>query len=219
MREAVCLEKLMSFDLTGIYLRCFAEPALQPSGLLIAVLAVYWSLVMFGAVDIEFLNWDFDLSLGGDGGALDFGLVPFRFLNLGKIPIMLWATVFSCAAWLLSLLIHYRGPPLQSDGAKIAEAFGLAVVFTKLATNPLRPIFEVSEPNLPETLIGRPCVISSLTATDQRGEASFATGAAPLILSIRTTGAALSKGQTATIVDYSQPDNTYIVSDDNEGDE
>ena len=209
----------MGLDLTGIYLRCFAEPALQPSGLLIAFLAVYWSLVMFGAADIEFLNWDFDLSLDGDGGVLDFGLVPFRFLNLGKIPIMLWVTIFAFAAWLLSLLIHYVWAPDQSDGAVIAEAFGLAAVLTKLVTNPLRPIFEVSEPNRPETLIGRDCVISSLTATDQRGEANFATEAAPLILSIRTTGAELTKGQTATIVDYSQPDNTYIVSDDNEGDE
>ena len=209
----------MSFDLAGIFHRCFAEPALQPAGLLLAVLAVYWALVMFGAVNIEFLDWDFDLSLDGDGGALDFGLVPIRYLNLGTIPIMLWATVFAVSAWLLSLLIHYVWAPTQSDGAKIAEAFGLAIVVTKLVTNPLRPIFEISEPNRPETLIGQTCVISTLTANDQRGEAHFATEGAPLILSIRTTGADLSKGQMATIIEYSQPDNTYIVSDTHEGDE
>lgn len=209
----------MSLFLTGIYERCFAVPALQPAGLMVAILAVYWSLVMFGAVSVEFLDWDFDLSLDGDGGALDFGLVPFRFLNLGKIPIMLWATVFAFAAWILSLLIHYIWAPEQSDGAKIAEAFGLAVVITKLVTNPLRPVFEITEPNRPETLMGRTCVITTLQATEQRGEASYATEGAPLILSIRTTGAELSRGQSATIIDYSQSDNTYIVSGTKAGDE
>ena len=48
----------MSLFLTGIYERCFAVPALQPAGLMIATLAVYWSLVMFGAVSVEFLDWD-----------------------------------------------------------------------------------------------------------------------------------------------------------------
>ena len=62
----------MSFDLSGFYYRCFAEPALQPAGLVIAILAVYWSLVMFGAVDLEFLDWNFEISLDGDSGALDF---------------------------------------------------------------------------------------------------------------------------------------------------
>ena len=210
----------MSFDpLTGFYYRCFAEPALQPAGLLIAILVVYWSLVMFGALDLEFLDWNFEFSLEGDSGALDFGLVPLRFLNLGTIPIMLWITVFGFSAWMLSLLIHYIWAPEQADGVVIAEAFGLAMLVTKLVTNPFRSVFEIVEPNRPETLVGQTCTISTLTATGQSGEAHFTNEGAPLILSVRTSDGDLSKGQTATIIDYNQPDNTYVVSGTPEGDE
>ena len=209
----------MNFDLSGFYYRCFAEPALQPAGLVIAILAVYWSLVMFGAIDLEFLDWNFELSLEGDSGALDFGTVPLRFLNLGTIPVMLWMTVFGFSAWMLSLLIHYIWAPDQADGVVVAEAFGLAVLATKIATNPFRSVFEIVEPNRPETLVGQTCTISTLTATSLSGEAHFTSEGAPLILSVRVSDGDLSKGQTAKIIDYNLSDNTYIVSGTIEGDE
>ena len=207
------------YNLSGFYYKCFAEPALQPAGLLIAILAVYWSLVMFGAIDLEFLDWNFEFSLEGDSGALDFGLVPLRFLNLGTIPVMLWMTVFGFSAWMLSLLIHYRWAPDQADGVVVAEAFGLAMLVTKLATNPFRSVFEIVEPNRPETLIGQTCTISTLTATSLSGEAHFTSEGAPLILSVRVSDGDLSKGQTTKIIDYNLSDNTYIVSGTIEGDE
>ena len=209
----------MSFNLSGFYYRCFADPALQPAGLLIAILVVYWSLVMFGALDLEFLDWNFEFSLEGDSGALDFGLVPLRFLNLGTIPIMLWITVFGFSAWMLSLLIHYVWAPEQADGVVIAEAFGLAMLVTKLVTNPFRSVFEIVEPNRPETLVGQTCTISTLTATSLSGEAHFTSEGAPLILSVRVSDGDLSKGQTANIINYNLSDNTYIVSGTIEGDE
>ena len=209
----------MSFDLSGFYYRCFAEPALQPAGLVIAILAVYWSLVMFGAVDLEFLDWNFEISLDGDSGALDFGLVPLRYLNLATLPVMLWRSVFGFSAWRLSLLIHYVWAPEQPDGVVIAEACGLATLATKLATNPFRSVFEIVEPHRPETLIGQTCTISTLTATDVSGEAHFSSEGAPLILSVRTSDGDLTKGQTAKIIEYNRSDNTYIVSGTIGGDE
>ncbi len=206
----------MTINFTRFFEQCFAEPALQPAGLLLAIMTVYWSLVMLGAADIELFDWNFEIGVDGDAGIFDAGLVPFRFLNLGSVPVMLWATVFAFAAWILSLLIHYRGPA-QADGVVVAEAFGLATVVAKVVTNPLRPIFAITEPNLPETMIGRNCVISTLTANSQRGEAHFTTDGAPLILTVRTDGSELAKGDVATIIEYNQANHTYLVSGKNLG--
>ncbi|GIT29743.1 MAG: hypothetical protein Ct9H300mP1_17890 [Planctomycetaceae bacterium] len=84
----------------------------------------------------------------------------------------------------------------------VAEAFGLAMLVTKLATNPFRSVFEIVEPNRPETLIGQTCTISTLTATSLSGEAHFTSEGAPLILSVRVSDGDLSKGQTTKIIDY-----------------
>ena len=43
----------MSFNLSGFYYRCFADPALQPAGLLIAILVVQ-NIEM---VQVKLLGW------------------------------------------------------------------------------------------------------------------------------------------------------------------
>ncbi|GIT29744.1 MAG: hypothetical protein Ct9H300mP1_17900 [Planctomycetaceae bacterium] len=93
----------MNFDLSGFYYKCFAEPALQPAGLLIAILAVYWSLVRVRPHRSRVPRLELRVQSRGRQRGLDFGLVPLGFLNLGTIPVMLWMTVFGFSAWMLSL--------------------------------------------------------------------------------------------------------------------
>lgn len=203
----------MSVNLSWLLNPFFADPVIQPTSIVVAVLLVYWALVALGTVDIEFLDWNFELSVEADGGILDIGLVPLRFLNLGTIPIMIWATIFSLAAWIFSLLIHLSwAPGEQTTGVVLAEASGLAALATKLITNPMRPIFDTAPPNLPETLIGQSCVVTSGSVTSTGGEAHYATGQAPLILTVKSNSEEqLDRGQTAVITDYQAETNTYLV--------
>lgn len=207
----------MSVNLSWLLNPFFADPAIQPTSIVVAVLLLYWALVAMGTVELEFLDWNFELSVEADGGLLDIGLVPLRFLNLGTIPIMIWFTIFSVAAWVFSMFIHWEWAPTQPPGVVLAEASGLAILATKLITNPLRPIFDTPPSNLPETLMGQSCVITSGTATSKGGEAHFATGQAPLILLIKTNSdEQLERGQTAIITDYQIETNTYLVEAENE---
>ncbi|GIS57787.1 MAG: hypothetical protein CM1200mP2_00120 [Planctomycetaceae bacterium] len=207
----------MSFDLSGFYYRCFAEPALQPAGLVIAILAVYWSLVCSGGRP-RVPRLELRDQPRRRQRALDFGLVPLRYLNLGTFPVMLWMTSSGSRPGC------FRSDPLRlgsrsARGGGDCRGFGLATLATKLATNPFRSVFEIVEPHRPETLIGQTCTISTLTATDVSGEAHFSSEGAPLILSVRTSDGDLTKGQTAKIIEYNRSDNTYIVSGTIGGDE
>jgi hypothetical protein len=207
----------MSVNLSWLIEPFFADPVMQPTSIVVAFLLLYWGLVALGTVDVEFLDWDFELSIEADGGFLDIGLVPIRFLNLGTIPVMIWVTIFSLSAWILSLLIHGRWAPDQTAGVVLAEACGMAALATKLITNPMRPIFDTAPPNLPETLIGKSCVVTSGSVTGTVGEASYATGQAPLILTVRSNSdEQLDRGQTAVITDYRAETNTYLVEAERE---
>ena len=199
-------------QLREIFESWYSMPIL-PTSVLVSVLAVYWLIVLVGALDLEFLDWDFDLHLETDANILDVGLVPLRFLNLGRIPVMIWTSFFSLSAWVTSIVIHKNWivEQSQSDVVVIVESIGIALLLTKLITNPLGRWFDVEEPNRPETLIGGTCTITTLQATDANGEASYGTGAAPLTLTVRTLGGQLARGQSAEIMNYNKELNAYYV--------
>ena len=150
-------------QLRDIFESWYSMPIL-PTSVLVSVLAVYWLIVLVGALDLEFLDWDFDLHLETDANILDVGLVPLRFLNLGRIPVMIWTSLFGLSAWVTSIVIHKNWivelEQSQSHAVVIAESIGIALLLTKLITNPLSRWFDVEEPNRPETLIGGTCTIT-----------------------------------------------------------
>ena len=154
-----------------------------------------------------------------DGSLLDLGFVPLRFLNLGRVPLMLWISVFALASWIVSRLIAVNfGQPsphaefiFTSDSLAILRDFVVAALIAKLVTQPLCGKFDVVEPIGSKDLLGNTCVITSHEVTDKKGEATFATDGAPLTLHVKAVEKGLNKGDTATIVDYSPEDNIYFV--------
>ena len=75
----------------------------------------------------------------------------------------------------------------------------------------MRQIFEYVAPIGTKDLIGKTCVITTGEATKTNGEAQFATDAAPLLLTVRTAGETLKKGELAEICDYSPDENIYFI--------
>ena len=193
---------------------CFSWPT-WPATVLLLMVLVYWLLVIVGAVDLELLNFDFELDIDVGGSVLDLGFVPFRFLNLGSVPVMLWISICSSIAWLTTRLISVPEPhptfDLAADGKALLRDFGIAIMATKFITNPLRGRFDPVEPNRAQDLIGRTCVVTTSEVTQSFGEAQFATEGAPLILNIRATEEQLTKGDVAKIVDFTPEKNIYYV--------
>ena len=193
-----------------------------PAAVMVIVACVYWLLVILGAVTVDLLHFDFhDIHFDTevDGSLLDLGFVPLRFLNIGRVPLMLWFSIFGLSALVTSRVLAtvYESPAphpdfdLTVDGLAILRDFAIAALVTKLLTQPLRRIFQYVGPIGTQDLIGKTCVITTGEANTTQGEAQFRTDGAPLQLSVRTTEESLKKGDEAVICGYSNDDNIYLV--------
>lgn len=199
---------------------CFSWPTLPATVLLLCV-SFYWMLMTFGAVGLDFLDLDLDVDMDADldvdmdVSVLQLGFVPLRFLNIGAVPTMLWISVFSLSAWLTARL--WNSPPPHdsfqwpTDAMALLRNAGVAVMLTKLITQPLRGRFDPVEPNRAETLIGRTCTVTTMEVTDRFGEARLATDGAPLQLKVRCDAGRLCKGDEAVIVEFKSEGNLFFV--------
>ena len=190
---------------------CFSWPALPATALLLLVCA-YWLFVTLGALDIEGMSVDLDVD-GDPDSLLSIGMSPLRFLNIGEVPLMIWMSVFALSWWITSMVVYDE--PTGGDWGRTAQAVfitgGIAVLATKVLTQPLRGRFRHVEPNTAESLVGQVCVITTSEASPQFGQARYETGAAPLLLQVRTHEGSLAKDDLAEIVDFDPARRVYIV--------
>src|SRR5262245_22048265 len=119
---------------------CFSGPVL-PATILLMLITVYWMMVIIGALDIHLFDFDFDMDGHVDldlEGVLGTGMVALRFLNLGRIPLMLWMSVFGLTFWLTSMLWHDSADAANGVTAMlmILRNAAIGVIATKVLTQP-----------------------------------------------------------------------------------
>lgn len=187
---------------------CLTWPML-PASILLGLVCLYWACVLLGAADFELFDFDLDTDLHAEGSLSELGFMPLRFLNLGRVPVMLWVSIFALGFWSLFWLINDE--QTSSMAVVIFRNAGIALFATKVLTQPLRGKFEHAEPNPATGLIGQTCVITTSEANQSFGEASCATQGAPLTLTVRVADGALAKGERAEILDFSPEENIYLV--------
>ncbi len=182
---------------------------------------------MLGAVDIDLpgadinLDGDVDLDIDGAGSAAELGgvgLLAARWLNIAKVPLLLWCGVFSIGWWFISAMlwvtvdVYFFSPPgwLWSTLLVIRNV-AIAVLATKFITGPMCKWFE-SERLTAASIVGQECSISSLEATPDFGQVKFKTNGSPLLLNVRTDGPHLAQGARVWITHYDAKRRVYIVS-------
>jgi len=206
----------MMAEVTEYLQICFSGANLPASSLLVLVM-IYWTLAILAGLDLDFLDFDFDMDAEPDlSSGLGVGFVALRFLNIGRIPIMIWTSVFAVTYWLVSMLMDqlaYKDAETLFHVIQYGIAnFAIALVLTKIFTQPLRDKFEAKEPNVTKEMIGQQCVITSTEVTESFGQAEYRTDAAPLLLNVRTREKPLEKGNLAVIVDHDPEENLYYVT-------
>jgi hypothetical protein len=196
---------------------CFTGACL-PASVVLLLATLYWLLAIVAGLDLDL--FDFDLDVNGEPdleSTLSVGLVVLRFLNLGRVPLVVWGSAFAIAYWLVTLLLDRLAddPQLRTDLFHAAQYtvrnLALSVLLTKVLTQPLRDKFEPVEPNCAEDLIGRGCQITTSQVTQAFGQAQVPTDAAPLILNVRVKETPLAKGEPAVIVDFDSEQNVYFI--------
>jgi hypothetical protein len=190
---------------------CLEWPTL-PFSVVLTIALFYWSLVIFGFFDIDFfdidLDWDVDAS-----SPLSVGFIGLKFLNIGSVPVMLWATCFAFTGWVLSMQLDHDPTPiaLPQITAALARNAGLAILTTKILTNPLRGKFDPPQPNRVQDLLGQTCTITSKQVSQRFGQAKVNVDAAPLLLNVRCDVDTLKRGDSAILADYSETEHVYYV--------
>lgn len=219
----------------------FAGP-MWPASVLLGLLICYLILAILGAADLHLDGPDVGLSdvadaaIGGDLGGTDptadvgaggssstqgadligLGAVSLRWLNLGRIPAILWlgtfTIVFWCVSWGLWTFVDDQSSSLPVILLLIGRNIVISVAMTKFATNPMLEWFADASRYHPGTLIGQHCEISTGEATPSFGQARFRTNAAPLLLNVHTDGGTLKKGDLARITAFDPERRIYTVT-------
>lgn len=194
---------------------CFSWPTVIPSVLMSVVLA-YWLLMILGAFDLEFLDFDLDVDAdpGADVTVVDWGMLGLKWLNIGDVPLMFWLTAFAFPAW-ISATFFNRGlvdPNTMEIARALARDTFIGLFAAKLLTQPIKGKLKHVEPNPAAGLIGEIVTITSSEVTTEFGQAQYHTGnGAPLNLNVRTLEGVVAKAESARIVDYSPESHLYFV--------
>jgi hypothetical protein len=193
----------------------FAAPTL-PGTVLLAVCLAYWLMLIVGAVGLDLLHIDLDMDAdssahGGHGG---WGMVAFKFLNINDVPFMIWLSLFAISYVTIATSAIAIRPVADDFGAVaavIACSGAVALLATKVLTQPLRGKFDTVEPNVAETLIGRTCVITTTEVSDRFGQARVESNGAPLLLNVRAQPGTLTKNDVASIAGYDRDRDVFHV--------
>lgn len=211
------LRELIQIALAGINL---------PISLLFAVMLLYWISVIFGAMDIDILQFDVDVELDADadleldgdmdvqsGGMLNGMMLYF---NIGAVPVTVWLSFLIFTCWLLAVLeTYYLNPGRHMLPGLIFVVPNLLIgMYTaKLATAPLKKVFEAMAPKntTRKSLIGQRAEVVSSSIDRKFGQIQIKTEGAPLTLNARTEDdTSIAKGQTVVITHEAGP-GVFIV--------
>jgi hypothetical protein len=145
-------------------------------------------------------------------------LAPAKWLNLRRLPIVLWAGIFTLSWWSISILSWIcidtaltTEPGFVAVSIMIGRNVVLALLATKLFTQPMRDWFDTNELTS-KSLVGHEAEISSYDATPESGQVKYKTDGAPLLLNVRTDGPHLPKGTRVWLTHYDPQKRIYIVS-------
>jgi hypothetical protein len=200
-------------------MREFLEVALLPVNLfytfLLLFMLVYWLSVIFGALDVHFLDFDLDADLDADldldadvdahiGGGWLAGTL--QFFNIGRVPFMTILTVVILNSWILMLLgNYYLG---QNSWWFFAAAFipvlFVSLLIAKLITTPLIPVFDrLNTAAEPVVYLGREGRLRLPASYEMFGQMEVVIDDSSFLLSVRTTGpeTTIPSGTDVRIVD------------------
>ncbi len=117
---------------------------------------LYWLIVMLGAIDMDFI--DFDIDLDGDidtdidaSGGAESGVAWLNkvlyFFNLGRIPFMVWLSIIGLIAWFGTTTLNFL---LGIDSFLIGSVIFMgslvgSLIIAKPLTYPLVKMFDALE--------------------------------------------------------------------------
>lgn len=190
-----------------------------PFTLLLGLVIVFWILTLLGAVGLDSL--DASLDAGGDDATGDLGDFPaamLRVVNAGFVPLTVVLSILILMMWVAAVTLNYYFNSGQSwllAGGFIVVAFVLAVIATKLLTQPLVPLMrKLKEAENAAPVIGEVGIVRSIEMDSIYGQVEVERpGGATALLNARLGADAepVSRGTPVAIISLDESSGLYLV--------
>jgi len=202
-------------------------PANLGATILLTMMVCYWLMVILGALDLDFLDFDIDTDMDADldadlgsdlnvsVGVLD-GMLAFFYL--GKIPVMILLSIFAMCLWVFSIIANGYLNPSGSLVLGLPIAAGNLVVspfVCKIICTPLARLFMAlkKDPNAPADVMGRICKVTTTQVSTKMGQAEVATSGAPILLNVVADGDhTFKKGDEAVVIGKDEKKGVHIIA-------
>jgi len=198
-------------------------PANIAATLFLALMVLYWLMVILGALDLDFLDVDVDTDVDVDLGTdLDISVGVFdgmlAFFYLGKIPIMILLSILALCLWVVSIIANGYLNPSGSLILGLPIAAGNLIVsplICKIVCAPLAKLFMAlkRDPNAPADVVGRICKVTTTQVSAKMGQAEVPTGGAPVLLNVVADGDhVFKKGDEAVVIGKDDKKGVHIIA-------
>ena len=186
---------------------------------LLFVVMLYWLTMIFTGFGFDGFDIDVDVDADVEVDVLSFGGAALKWFNIGRVPLMIWVTIFALSMWVISISLPLPEGSLSIwySALLVIRNGALALIPTKLLSQPLAGRFDAVETNRPQDLMGRTGK-ATIEISPAKGQAEFSSVAAPLLLNVRTVQGLVARGDEVIIVDIDSENDCYLVERTNKKD-
>lgn len=192
---------------------------------LLILVVLYWLMVIFGAMDLDFLDIDFDndvdmdfdadAEIDGDAGFLR-GVLEFFYI--GEVPVMILFSILILSMWAVSMIVNHVLNPAGSVllGLPIfCVNLVVSIMICRVFAMPFRKVFSAlnKDVNASGDVMGRICIVTTTQVSKKMGQAEMPSRGAPVLLNVMAEGDnVLNKGDEAVVIGRNSEDGVYIIA-------
>lgn len=193
---------------------------------LLVLVVLYWITVIMGVLDLNFLDVDVEIDVDAEvdadieagvsaSGDLSWLMFILRFLNIGKVPLMLWFSFFALSLWFFQVSVNeIFGIESFIFGllTLIPSVIGCAVI-AKFLSYPFVKLFaSLEKESMSKDLTGSTGEITLIDSAGKQGQAKVENNQNVHTIYIETKrGSTLTKGDRILIISFNKDQNTYLV--------
>ncbi len=179
---------------------------------LLGLIILYWLIVIIGALDIDFFDFDFDADISNP--FYDF----LAFFNMGDLPFMLVLSIFSLSFWTISMIVSVLH--IMSAGwlsaLLLVPIIVLSLFITKAVTQPLKGLFKgilKQDAEIEKKIEGQLCTLLCDLTYGRLGQAEIDRVGSSIRINVKVDGEGetLFKGDKAIVIKKDHEKDYYII--------
>ena len=184
------------------------SPQVLPLTILLVPVALYWLLNVLGAVDLDFLDVDFDHDTHGahhDSSHDSWFHGALRFVNATDVPVMIVLSVLVILLWACAMIgnLWFNAQQSGLTGGIIAgTALVAAVVLTRYVVAPLKPFFRLirADDEKHPPVVGRSGIVRTAWVDERSGQVEIEMQGAPLLLNAKVAAGTFSLPRNTEVI-------------------